>query len=209
MTEGEAGAGLRRRAVVERATRETEIRLVLDLDGSGEFAGQTGVGFFDHMLASFARHGLVDLEVRVARADLHVDAHHTVEDTGLCLGRALDQALGERAGLARFGEAAVPMDEAWVLAAVDLSGRPYLGWQVPTLDLPGARVGAMEAELVREFFKAVAFTGRMALHVRELSPGNLHHLAEACFKAVAVALSRAVQVDGRRAGQVPSTKGVL
>ena len=197
-----------RRAVVERATAETRVRVELDLDGAGAFSGSTGIGFFDHMLASLARHALFDLQVSV-QGDLQVDAHHTVEDTGLCLGQALTQALGDRSGVARFGEAAVPMDEAWVLAAVDLSGRPYLGWAVPGLQVPGARLGAMEAELVAEFFRAMATAGRLALHVRELSGGNLHHLAEACFKAVAVALGRACRHEPRRRGSVPSTKGVL
>ena len=208
MTEQPARSRPGRTALVERATAETRVRVELDLDGAGRFEGATGVGFLDHMLASLARHALFDLRVS-AQGDLHVDSHHTVEDTGLCLGQALDEALGDRSGVARFGDAAVPMDETWVLAAVDLSGRPYLGWSVPGLQAPGARLGEMEAELVREFFRAFASTGRLALHVRELSGGNLHHLAEACFKAVAVALGRACQRDPRRAGSVPSTKGVL
>lgn len=197
-----------RTGVVQRETGETHVEVALHLDGAGRFEGGTGIGFFDHMLASLARHGGLDLTVR-AKGDLHVDAHHTVEDTGICLGQALDRALGDRAGVARFGDAVVPMDEVLVLAAVDLSGRGHLGWWVPGLDAPGATLGAMDPQLVREFFRALALAGRLTLHVRELAGGNLHHLAEACFKAVAVALARAVRVDPRRAGRVPSTKEVI
>ncbi len=197
-----------RRATIHRRTAETEVWVTLNLDGQGRHEVATGVAFFDHMLAAWARHGLFDLEARV-RGDLEVDSHHTVEDAGLALGEALAAAMGDKAGIARFGEAVVPMDEALVLAAVDLSGRPHLAWDVPALTAPGARLGTFDVELAREFFAALSSTGRLTLHVRQLAGGNLHHLAEACFKAVGVALGRAVRLEPRRAGQIPSTKEVL
>lgn len=197
-----------RQATIHRRTAETEVWVTLNLDGQGRHEVATGVAFFDHMLAAWARHGLFDLQARV-RGDLEVDSHHTVEDAGLALGEALAAALGDKAGIARFGEAVVPMDEALVLAAVDVSGRPHLAWEVPALTAPGARLGTFDVELAREFFAALASTGRLTLHVRQLAGGNLHHLAEACFKAVGVALSRAVRLEPRRAGQIPSTKEVL
>ncbi|MBE3597316.1 MAG: imidazoleglycerol-phosphate dehydratase HisB [Limnochordaceae bacterium] len=197
-----------RQAEVERSTAETRIRVQLHLDGSGVSRVRTGIGFFDHMLASFAHHSLFDLTVE-ATGDLQVDGHHTVEDTGLVLGDALRRALGDWRGIVRFGDAAVPMDEALVLAAVDLSGRPLLSWEVPTLDAPGARLGEWDVQLAREFFGALASAGRFTLHVRELSGRNLHHVAEATFKAVARALREAVAVDPRRPSAIPSTKETL
>ena len=198
-----------RRAAVERVTAETRVSLSLTLDGRGEARVRTGLGFFDHMLTALAHHGLFDLEATVV-GDLHVDAHHTVEDTGLALGEGLDRALGERRGVLRFGHAVVPMDEALVLAAVDLSGRPLLAWQAPALDgAAGARLGEFDVELAREFFQAVASAGRLTLHVRQMAGTNLHHTVEAIFKAVGRALRMAVALDPARPDRVPSTKEVL
>jgi imidazoleglycerol-phosphate dehydratase len=192
-----------RRACVGRRTRETDISISLDLDGSGAATVATGVGFYDHLLTSFAHHGLFDLEVR-ATGDLDVDEHHTVEDVALVLGAALAEALGDRAGIARFGEASVPMDEALATAVVDVGGRPYA-----VLDLPfrGDRVGAMPTQLVDHALEAFARTAGVTLHLRATGR-NDHHVAEAVFKALARALRAAVAVDPRRTG-VPSTKGSL
>lgn len=199
----------RRRASVERATAETRITLSLTLDGQGLARVKTGIGFFDHMLTALAHHALFDLEATVV-GDLHVDGHHTVEDTGLAFGEALDRALGDRRGVVRFGHAAVPMDEALVLAAVDLSGRPLLSWEVPALDAAaGQRLGEFDVELAREFFQGLAWTGRLTLHVRQLAGRNLHHVVEAVFKAVARSLRQAVSIDPGRPDRVPSTKEVL
>lgn len=197
-----------RRVELERATAETRVSLSLCLDGQGATQVKTGIGFFDHMLTSLGHHALFDLDLTVA-GDLHVDAHHTVEDAALALGAAVDRALGERRGVARFGHAIVPMDEALVLAAVDLSGRPLLVWDVPALDAPGTRLGEMDAELVREFFQALAGAGRLTLHVRQLSGRNRHHVAEAAFKAFARAIRRAVAIDPDRPDRIPSTKELL
>lgn len=192
-----------RTAHVTRKTAETDIELQLVLDGEGHADVETGIGFFDHMLTAFARHGLFDLTVRV-EGDLHVDGHHTVEDTGLCLGAALYQALGDKAGIQRFGSAYVPMDDALVLAALDLSGRPYLAYDLT----PNGRIGQFDAVLAEEFFRAFAMTGGVTLHMRELAGKNEHHIVEAAFKAVARALRDAVAFDPRVKG-VPSTKGML
>lgn len=200
----ETGREPARQAAYQRATRETQIRVVLNLDGKGKAAVTTGVGFFDHMLESFARHGLFDLTVE-AQGDLHVDAHHTVEDVGLCLGEAFRRAVGEGRGIRRFGEATIPMDEALVRAVVDLSGRPYL---VCRLALQGPRLGTMETQLVPEFFRALATRGGFALHIHQLEGENDHHVVEAAFKAVARALDQATGLDPRVEG-VPSTKGRL
>lgn len=194
-----------RRASRQRTTAETAIRLSLFLDGTGEAKVRTGIGFFDHMLTAFARHGLFDLEVEV-EGDLHVDGHHTVEDTGLVLGAALRDALGDKAGIARFGAAHVPMDESLVMAAVDLSGRPYLAFTGFTFDVPA--VGGFDTPLAEEFFRALASEARCNLHLRCLAAGNAHHMIEAAFKAVGRALREAVSLDPRVKG-VPSTKGVL
>ncbi len=191
-----------RSARVERDTRETRIRVELDLDGTGECDVHTGVAFFDHMLDQLGRHGRLDLVVH-ADGDLEIDAHHTVEDTGIAIGQALAEAWGDRAGVERFGDATVPIDEALARVAVDLSGRPYLVYEV---DTPVEVVGTFETTLVRHFFEALVANARISLHVDLLRGDNTHHAYEAVFKGVAVALRRAVAVTG--AG-VPSTKGVL
>jgi len=195
----------KRVAEVARQTGETQIQLRLDLDGAGVYQVDTGVGFLDHMLCLWARHGMFDLKL-AADGDLQVDAHHTVEDTGICLGQAIKQALGNKGGITRYGHAVVPMDEALVLAAVDLSGRGYLACDLP---LPAARVGDFDTELVEEFLRALAGHGEFTLHVRLLAGRNTHHIIEAVFKALGRALREAVEIDDRRQGLVPSTKGVL
>ena len=195
-----------RTATLSRATSETEISLSLGLDGSGAGERRTGVGFFDHMLDSLARHGGLDLDVE-ARGDLETGAHHTVEDTGLLLGRALDEALADRAGIVRFGEATVPMDEARASAAIDLSGRPLSVFEAKRL--PSLVIGGFETELCEEFMRAVASTSRMTLHVRVEAGRSAHHMIEAAFKAFARALRAAVAIDPDAADRVPSTKGVL
>jgi len=191
-----------RRAQVERRTGETDVRLWLELDGSGEGERRTGVGFFDHMLDAVARHGGLDLDVEV-RGDLETGPHHTVEDTGLALGAALDEALGDRAGVERYGHAVVPMDEARAGATIDLSGRPFTLFDA---DLPPVRVGDFDADLAEEFFRAVANAAKLTLHLRLEAGHNAHHMVEALFKAFARALRAAVAQSG---GGVPSTKGVL
>jgi len=193
-----------RKAEVARATTETKLRVALDLDGTGAADVRTGVGFFDHMLEQLARHALIDLSV-AAEGDLHIDAHHTVEDVGIALGRALADALGDKAGIRRYGACHLVMDEALVRAALDLSGRPFLVWNV---EFPAAKIGDFDTELVREFWTAVAMNARITLHVERLGGLNAHHIAEAAFKAVARALRAAVEPDPRGAG-VPSTKGTL
>ena len=194
-----------RTATLERKTNETSISVTLDLDGSGRSDCQTGIGFFDHMLDQLARHSMIDIMVR-ATGDLHIDDHHTVEDTGIALGQALTRALGDKAGIQRYGSCLLPMDDALVRAALDLSGRPYLVWNV---EMPTARIGTFDTELVREFFQALGTHGGITLHVDRLHGINSHHIAEATFKAVARALRQAVEPDPRRAGAVPSTKGTL
>jgi imidazoleglycerol-phosphate dehydratase len=193
-----------RTASIDRKTAETDIQLTLNLDGSGQATVATGVGFLDHMLTLFARHGLFDLEVR-AEGDLEVDQHHTVEDVGICLGQALAQAAGDKRGIVRYGSFTVPMDEALVLASLDLSGRPFLACD---LDVGHHRIGQFDAELVPEFFRAVSTNALMTLHLRQLAGENGHHIVEAAFKAFARALDAATQQDPRVTG-VPSTKGVL
>jgi imidazoleglycerol-phosphate dehydratase len=193
-----------RTAHVQRHTSETRIELRVDLDGSGQAALATGVGFFDHMLTLLARHSLIDLHVE-AKGDLHVDAHHTVEDVGICFGKALAQALGDKAGLRRYGSATVPMDEVLVTAAVDLSGRPLCVWNAA---VPLEMLGAFNAPLAEEFWRAVASSGLLTLHVVCHGGRNTHHIVEGIFKATARALREAVEVDPRMHG-VPSTKGVL
>ena len=194
-----------RRAEVSRTTAETALVVKLDLDGSGRHDNQTGVGFFDHMLDQLARHALFDLETR-ATGDLHVDDHHTVEDIGIALGRALAEALGDKRGIRRYGACHLAMDDALVRAALDLSGRPFLVWKV---DFPSPRIGGFDVELVREFFTALAMNARMTLNVALLDGANSHHIAEAAFKSVARALRAAVEPDPRAEGAVPSTKGTL
>jgi imidazoleglycerol-phosphate dehydratase len=193
-----------RAASIHRTTRETEVEVTLDLDGSGEGARESGVGFFDHLLDAVARHGALDLDVR-ARGDLRTGPHHTVEDTGLVLGEALDQALGDRAGITRFGHAVVPMDEARTACAIDISGRPFTAFEG---SFPAERVGDFDTDLAEEFFRAVANTAKLTLHVRVEGGTNAHHMVEASFKAFARALRAAVAPDERIRG-VPSTKGLL
>lgn len=193
-----------RSASVTRSTNETDITLVLELDGRGKTSVETGVPFFDHMLDALGRHGLMGLSV-TAKGDLEVDAHHTVEDVGIVLGSAIAEALGDRAGIRRFGSATVPMDEALVLAAVDISGRGGLTWAV---ELPIEIIGTFDTTLAKEFFVALAANAGLTLHVRSLAGENSHHIIEAAFKAVARALAEAVSLDPRVSG-VPSTKGAL
>ena len=193
-----------RTAEVSRKTGETEITAWLNLDGVGRANATTGVGFFNHMLALLSKHSLVDLSL-TAKGDLEVDAHHTVEDTGIVIGQALDRALGERAGIRRYGSSAVPMDEALAEAAVDLGGRPYLVYDA---EFAAERVGEFDVELIREFLIALTSHARMTLHVRVPYGANVHHVAEAIFKSVARALREAVEPDPRQGG-VPSTKGTL
>ena len=193
-----------RTAEITRTTGETEISLSLDLDGTGAGSRETGVGFLDHLLDAVARHGRLNLDVR-ARGDLQTGPHHTVEDTGLVLGQALDEALADRAGIARFGEAVVPMDEARAGAAIDISGRPLAVFEGPW---PERAVGDLEPDLPQELLRAVASTAKLTLHVRVEAGGNDHHVIEAAFKAFALALRRAVAIDPTESG-VPSTKGLL
>jgi imidazoleglycerol-phosphate dehydratase len=194
-----------RTATISRKTSETAIELMLDLDGHGQTEIATGIGFFDHMLTAFGRHSMLDLDVR-AEGDLHIDAHHTIEDVGIVLGQAIREALGDKRGITRFGFAAVPMDEALCEAVIDLSGRGYLVFDV-AFERP--MLGDMDTQLVQEFFQALAANGQFALHVNRRAGHNAHHVAEAAFKAVARALRMAVEPDARAAGAVPSTKGVL
>jgi len=194
-----------RQARVERKTKETEIALQLNLDGTGAAKVQTPIPFFSHMLEAWAKHGLMDLAVE-ARGDVEVDQHHTVEDVGIVLGQALRQALGDKKGIARYGTAFVPMDEALVSASVDLSGRAYLVFGVP---VARTRVSNFELDLLQEFFRAFAFNAEMTLHVTMHYGGNLHHITEAVFKAVGRALAEATRLNPRIAGILPSTKGSL
>ena len=195
---------MERTSVVSRNTKETEIQISLNLDGSGKADIQTGIGFFDHMLNSFARHGFFDLTVK-AKGDLEVDTHHTIEDTGIVLGQAIKQAVGDKKGIVRYGSQILPMDESLVLCALDLCGRPYL---VYDLDLDREKVGDLETEMVREFFYAVSYGAEMNLHLKQLSGTNNHHIIEAAFKAFAKALDGAVAAEPRLSG-VLSTKGSL
>ncbi|WP_302962588.1 imidazoleglycerol-phosphate dehydratase HisB [uncultured Adlercreutzia sp.] len=196
---------MERTATVSRATAETDIEVTVNLDGSGRAEVSTGIGFFDHMLTAFARHGRIDLAVRVA-GDLQVDGHHTVEDAGIVIGQALAEALGDKAGITRYGSAFVPMDEALVLAALDISGRGQLHWAV---EVPFGMVGDFDTQLAREFFIALAANAGITLHVRQQAGDNVHHIFEAAFKAAGRALRQAVAIDAALAGEVPSTKGCL
>jgi imidazoleglycerol-phosphate dehydratase len=193
-----------RTAHIHRETGETKIDLELNLDGSGQAAISTDIGFFDHMLTLLTRHSLIDLRVQ-AQGDLHVDAHHTVEDVGICYGKALAQALGDKAGIRRYGDATVPMDETLVTAAIDLSGRPFCVWRA---EVPMEMLGAFNAPLAEEFWRAVASSGALTLHIVCHYGRNTHHIVEGIFKAAARALRQAVEIDPRMSG-VPSTKGVL
>ncbi|MBH1941447.1 imidazoleglycerol-phosphate dehydratase HisB [Mobilitalea sibirica] len=193
-----------RSAVINRKTKETDINLELDIDGCGKTQIETGIGFFNHMLDSFARHGFFDLKLNV-KGDLYVDAHHTIEDTGIVLGQAIKNALGSKQGIKRYGSFILPMDEALVLCAIDLSGRPFLSYE---LDFTVDKIGYMDTELVREFFYAVSYNAGMNLHIKMLSGSNNHHIAEAAFKAFAKALDEASILDTRIQG-VLSTKGSI
>ena len=194
-----------RTATVERKTRETEIAVWLDLDGSGECDIDTGIGFLDHMLEAFGRHAMIDLKVR-ASGDLHVDYHHTTEDTGIVIGQAVKKALGDFSGILRFGNALIPMDEALTRVAVDVSNRPYLVWRV---ELTRPKLGEMDTELFKEWFHAFALNAGITLHIENLYGQNSHHIVETCYKGLARALREAVTPDERLEGGVASTKGLL
>ena len=194
-----------RQAKIERNTKETQISVALNLDGTGSYDVDTGLGFLDHMLEQLSRHSLIDLKVR-AKGDLHIDGHHTTEDTGLAIGAAIRQALGERTGIVRYGNALVPMDETLTRVALDLSDRPYLIWKVA---FSRPKLGQMDTELFREWFQALSQAAGITLHVEVLYGQNNHHMIESCFKALARSLRQAVEIDPRQAQAVPSTKGVL
>ncbi|WP_183432041.1 imidazoleglycerol-phosphate dehydratase HisB [Mesorhizobium sp. RMAD-H1] len=192
-------------AMVERATKETSIAVSVDLDGTGASEIATGVGFFDHMLEQLSRHSLIDMKI-AAKGDLHIDDHHTVEDTGIAIGQAIAKALGERRGIMRYASIDLAMDETLTRAALDVSGRPFLVWQV---EFTAPKIGTFDTELVREFFQALAQNAGITLHVTNHYGANNHHIAETCFKAVARALRSAIEVDPRQKDAIPSTKGSL
>jgi len=194
-----------RQAEIIRKTGETDIRVMLELDGSGTCSIDTGVGFLDHMLELFARHGRFDLEVR-CKGDTRVDDHHSTEDIGIALGQAFDKALGDKKGILRYGQMILPMDESLILSAVDLSGRGLLAYD---LRIPTEKVGTFDTELTEEFFRALAHNARCTLHIRQLAGSNSHHIIEGAFKSVARSLRAAVKIDPECAGEIPSTKGVL
>jgi imidazoleglycerol-phosphate dehydratase len=193
-----------RSATITRKTSETDIAATVTLDGTGAHRNKTGIGFFDHMLDQLSRHSLIDIDVR-ATGDLHIDDHHTVEDTGIALGQALTAALSDKRGIRRYGECRLPMDDAQIACALDLSARPYLVWNVT---FPSSKIGTFDTELVREFFQALATHGGITLHIDMIHGINSHHIAESCFKAVARALRMAIEPDPRSTG-IPSTKGAL
>ena len=192
-------------ATVARDTKETSIKVTVDLDGTGKGAIATGIGFFDHMLDQLARHSLIDMTIE-AKGDLHIDDHHTVEDTGIAIGQAIREALGNRAGITRYADAMLPMDETLSRAAIDVSGRPFLVFRT---EFPREKIGTFDTELVREFFQAFAMNAGITLHLETFYGANAHHIAESCFKAVARALKVAVAIDPRQGGAIPSTKGTL
>jgi len=194
-----------RKAEVKRETRETQISVSLDLDGKGSHDVKSGIGFLDHMLEQLSRHSLIDIEVR-AKGDLHIDMHHSTEDIGIALGQAVARALGERRGIRRFASVHLAMDEALTRVVIDVSGRPYLVWNVA---LPRAKLGEFDTELVREWFHAFAQNAGITLHVEALYGDNTHHMVESCFKGLARALREAVAIDERASDAVPSTKGTL
>ena len=194
-----------RSATITRKTAETQISVTINLDGSGQYDNQTGVGFFDHMLDQLSRHSLIDMTIR-AEGDYHIDDHHTVEDTGIALGQAIAQAVNDKKGINRYGSCLLPMDDALVRAALDISARPFL---VFNLDMPTQKIGNFDTELVREFFQALSTHGGLTLHVDQLHGLNSHHIAEAAFKSVARALRQAVEIDPRMSKALPSTKGAL
>jgi len=194
-----------RQARVERSTKETRIAATVNLDGTGRYAIKTGIGFLDHMLEQLARHSLIDIELE-AKGDLHIDYHHTTEDTGIVIGQAVAKALGERAGIRRYGDALIPMDETLTRVALDVSNRPYLIWKVK---FSKPKLGEMDTELFKEWFQAFAQAAGVTLHVENLYGENNHHIVESCYKGLARALRQALEPDPRQAGAVPSTKGVL
>ncbi|MBM3568942.1 MAG: imidazoleglycerol-phosphate dehydratase HisB [Alphaproteobacteria bacterium] len=194
-----------RKASIERQTRETRVKASVDLDGQGRYRVSTGIGFLDHMLEQLSRHSLIDLTVE-AKGDLHIDFHHTTEDSALAIGEAVSKALGARAGIRRFGSATVPMDETCSRVSLDASNRPYLAWRV---NFSRPKLGEMDTELFKEWFQAFAQSAGLTLHVETLYGDNNHHIVESCFKALARALRQAIEIDPRSAHSVPSTKGVL
>jgi len=194
-----------REATVARKTRETDIEVRVDLDGTGSYDVETGIGFLDHMLEQLSRHSLMDLRVR-AKGDLHIDFHHTTEDTGIAIGQAVHEALGDRRGIVRYATATIPMDETLTRVSIDVSDRPYLIWKVA---FSRPKLGEMDTELFREWFQAFAQNARVTLHVENLYGENNHHIVESCFKGLARALRAATETDPRAAGSVPSTKGTL
>ena len=194
-----------RNATITRNTAETQISVTIKLDGTGQYDNQTGVGFFDHMLDQLSRHSLIDMTIRAA-GDYHIDDHHTVEDTGIALGQAIVQAVGDKKGINRYGSCLLPMDDALVRAALDISARPFL---VFNLDMPTQKIGNFDTELVREFFQALSTHAGLTLHIDQLHGLNSHHIAEAAFKSVARALRQAVEIDPRMSQALPSTKGAL
>jgi len=194
-----------RRASVARKTKETEISVSVDLDGSGKSEIETGIGFLDHMLEQLSRHSLIDLTVK-AKGDLHIDFHHTTEDTGIAIGEAVSKALGERKGINRYGDAMIPMDETLTRVALDASNRPYLIWKV---NFTKPKLGEMDTELFKEWFQAFAQNAGLTLHIENLYGENNHHIVESCYKGVARALRAAVEIDPRKSDAIPSTKGVL
>ncbi len=194
-----------RKASIERKTNETEVSVSIDLDGSGAYDVNTGVGFLDHMLELLARHSLIDIKLR-ATGDTHIDFHHTAEDSGIALGQAIAKALGDRKGIRRYASLHLPMDEALTRAAIDISGRPYMIWKVA---FSRPKIGDFDTELVREWFQAFAINAGVTLHIEMLYGDNNHHIAESCFKALARALRVAIEIDPRQKGRIPSTKGSL
>ena len=194
-----------RQATVERKTKETQIRTTVGLDGSGIYKVSTGIGFLDHMLEQLSRHSLIDLEVE-AKGDLHIDFHHTTEDTGIAIGQAVGKALGDRAGIVRYGSAMIPMDETMTRVSLDASNRPYLIWKV---EFSKPKLGEMDTELFKEWFQAFAQAAGLTLHVENLYGENNHHIVESCYKGLARALRQAIEIDPRQSGRIPSTKGTL
>ena len=194
-----------RTAGISRKTKETDIKVELNLDGTGKYDVQTGIGFFDHMLEQLAKHSLIDMKIR-AKGDLHIDAHHTSEDVGIAIGQALSKALGNRAGITRYASLDLAMDDTLTRAAIDVSGRPYLVWNA---EFSRPKVGDFDTELFREFFQALAQNAGITLHVSNIYGENNHHIAETCFKAVARVLRSAIEIDPRQKGVIPSTKGSL
>jgi imidazoleglycerol-phosphate dehydratase len=196
---------LKRQATITRKTKETEISATVDLDGTGAYDIKTGIGFLDHMLEQLARHSLIDITLR-AKGDLHIDYHHTAEDTGIVIGQTIAKALGDKAGIVRYADVHLPMDETLTRVALDVSGRPFLIWKV---DFSAHKLGEMDTELFREWFQAFAQNAGITLHVENLYGENNHHVAETCYKGLARALRAAISLDPRQAGRIPSTKGTL